>query len=169
MLTEGKITLRPLQDHDRDALAQLANNKKIWDNLRDILPHPYTPADADAFIQLTRQEKEPMTFAIAFDQQFCGIIGLVGQTDIYRKTAEIGYWIGEPFWKRGIATTAVKLITAYGLHQLGFLRIHTGIFEYNPGSMRVLEKNGYEKDGIFRKSLVKNGQIWDEHRYSIIK
>ena len=110
-----------------------------------------------------------MTFAIEFEGNFCGVIGLIAQTDIYKKTAEIGYWVGEPFWNKGIASNAVKLITDYGLNQLDFIRIHTGIFEYNIGSMRVLLKNGYEKDGIFKNALFKNGQIWDEHRFSKTK
>ncbi len=169
MFTEGKIVLRRLTEYDRASLAFLANNKKIWDNVRDYLPYPYTEDDAESFINLTMQESIPMTFAIAYSGQFCGVIGLTGQSDVYKKTAEIGYWIGEPFWNKGIATTAVKLVTRYGLQSLDFVRIHTGVFEYNIGSMRVLEKNGYEKEGVFKKSIFKNEKIWDEHRYSILK
>jgi ribosomal-protein-alanine N-acetyltransferase len=169
MLRKGQILLRPLVDEDQKSLANLANNKKIWDNVRDILPNPYTNKDAEEFINITKQEHTPMTFAIEFQEQFCGVIGLTRQSDVYRKTAEIGYWIGEPFWNKGIATTAVNLITDYGLNSLNLNRIHTGVFEYNVGSMRVLEKNGYDKDGIFKKSIIKNGQIWDEHRFSITK
>lgn len=169
MLREGEILLRPLALADQDSLAQLANNKKIWDNLRDYFPHPYSRQDAAFFIKQTQQEAPLMTFAIQYAADLCGIIGLVGQSDVYKKTAEIGYWLGEPFWKRGIATGAVKLMTDYGLHQLGFVRIHTGVFEYNTASMRVLEKNGYQLDAIFKKSIFKNGSIWNEHWYSIIK
>ena len=169
MFTDGEIILRCLTKDDRSSLANLANNKKIWDNVRDFLPNPYTENDAEIFINLTTQEVIAMTFAIDYEGQFCGVIGLVRQTDVYKKTAEIGYWIGEPFWNKGIATKSVKLMTSYGLQSLDFVRIHTGVFEYNIGSMRVLEKNGYTKDGIFKKSIFKNGKIWDEHRYSIIK
>lgn len=169
MLREGEILLRPLALADQDSLAQLANNKKIWDNVRDYFPHPYTTEDAARFIELTRQESPQLTFAIQYRDALCGVIGLVGQSDVYKKTAEIGYWLGEPFWKKGIATVAVKLITDYGLNHIGFVRIHTGVFEYNPGSMRVLEKNGYQLDGIFKKSIFKNGRIWNEHRYSILE
>ena len=169
MLEKEHILLRPLLDDDQISLANLANNKKIWDNVRDFLPSPYTNKDAETFINITKQEDITMTFAIAFHEQFCGVIGLVRQSDVYRRTAEIGYWIGEPFWNKGIATTAVNLITDYGLNSLNLNRIHTGVFEYNVGSMRVLEKNGYDKDGIFKKSIIKNGQIWDEHRFSITK
>ena len=169
MLEKEHILLRPLLDDDQISLANLANNKKIWDNVRDFLPSPYTNKDAETFINITKQEDIPMTFAIAFHEKFSGVIGLVRQSDVYRNTAEIGYWIGEPFWNKGIATTAVNLITDYGLNTLDLIRIHTGVFEYNIGSMRVLEKNGYIKDGIFKKSIMKNGQIWDEHRFSITK
>jgi ribosomal-protein-alanine N-acetyltransferase len=169
MLRQDNILLRPLNENDTSVLAQLANNKKIWDYLRDFFPFPYTTQNSIDFIKITGQENPQMTFAIEFEGSFCGVIGLIGQSDIYKKTAEIGYWIGEPFWNKGIATKAVNLITGYGLNQLAFLRIHTGVFEYNIGSMRVLEKNGYKKDGVFEKAVFKNGQIWNEHRFSRIK
>ena len=95
--------------------------------------------------------------------------GLSPQSDVYSKTAEIGYWIGEEYWGMGIATIAVGMLTKYGLEDLQFIRIHTGIYEHNVASMRVLEKNGYTKDGIFRKSIYKDGKILDEHRYSITR
>jgi [ribosomal protein S5]-alanine N-acetyltransferase len=169
MLGQDNITLRPLNDNDAATLSQLANNKKIWDNLRDSMPFPYTIDHAVSFINSIREEKIPMTFAIEYEGQLCGVISVIVQNDIYSTTAVIGYWIGEPFWNKGIATIAVKLITDYGFNQLGFLRIHTGIFEHNTGSMKVLEKNGYKKDCIFEKALIKNGKIYDEHRFSKIK
>jgi RimJ/RimL family protein N-acetyltransferase len=169
MLQHKNIILRSLTTEDAPALAQLANNKKVWDNVRDILPHPYTIHDAVFFINLIKQENPQVSFAIEYDGTFCGMIGLVPQKDVYRKTAEIGYWLGEPFWGKGIATRAVKLISDYGFTEMDFIRIHTGIFEYNLGSMKVLEKNGYKKECVFEKSIIKNGQIWDEHRYSKIK
>jgi [ribosomal protein S5]-alanine N-acetyltransferase len=158
-----------LQDHDTGPLAHLANNKNISDNLRDFFPYPYSTADAIFFIRLVKKEDPQMTFAITYQGQFCGVIGLIGQPDVYCKTAEIGYWLGEPFWNKGICTAAVKLVTDYGLKKLDFIRIHTGVFEYNIGSMRVLEKNGYKKEGIFEKSVFKNGKIWDEHRFAKTK
>lgn len=159
------VTLRRLNNKDKEALATLANNKKIWDNLRDYIPHPYGEKDALEFIKRTRQENPPQNFAIEYKNQFCGVIGVLLQEGIYRKTAEIGYWIGEPFWGQGIATKAVRLATAYGFRELKLVRIHASIFEYNAGSMRVLEKNGYEKEGVFKKAIIKNDKIWDAHRY----
>ena len=169
MLEQGTIILRSFADDDVTVLAKLANNKKVWDNLRDFFPFPYSKENAIYFINLCKEEDPQMTFAIEYKGQFCGVIGLVAQTDVYQKTAEVGYWIGEPFWNKGIATAAVKLITDYGLDQLDFVRIHTGVFEYNLNSMKVLEKNGYSKEGVFQKSILKNGKIWDEHRFAKIK
>jgi RimJ/RimL family protein N-acetyltransferase len=169
MLNEGDIILRPFYDNDAEVLAQLINNKKIWDNLRDYIPFPYSVDDAVFFIRQTQKENPQMSFAIEFDQQFCGAIGLIGQSDVYKKTAELGYWLGEKYWNKGLATVSVKLITDYAINELDFIRVHTGVFEYNAGSMRVLIKNGYTKDGIFRKSILKNERILDEHRFSLTK
>jgi len=169
MLSEKYIRLRPLHEDDTTMLAHLANNREVWINLRNIFPHPYSENDAANFIALTKTENPQTTFAIEYRDEFCGVIGLTPQPDVYRKTAEIGYWIGEPFWNKGVASIAVKLITNYAFEQLDFLRIHTGIFDYNLASMRVLEKNGYHKEGIFKNSIYKAGKICDEHRYAKLK
>jgi [ribosomal protein S5]-alanine N-acetyltransferase len=169
MLSEGDVVIRPVGMDDAEVIARYANNAKIAVNLRDGFPHPYTLRHAKDFVSKMAMKEPPMIFAIEYNGEFCGVIGLSGQDDVYRMTSEIGYWIAEPFWGKGIATEAVRLLTDYGLNELGFVRIHTGVFEYNPASMKVLEKNGYALDGIFRKSVFKQGRIWDEHRYSIIR
>ena len=97
------------------------------------------------------------------------MIGLIVQKDVYRKSAEIGYWIGEPFWGMGIATKAVEPITEYGFMELELNRIYTGVFEYNTASMKVLEKNGFEKEGIFKDAIFKNSKVYDEHRFFKLK
>lgn len=167
-LQSGNIKLRPLRLSDAERLAELADNEKISRNVRDVFPNPYTVSDAENFLKsLTNQD--PVTFfGIEYNGEYVGNISLVPGEDVYRKSAEIGYFIGEPYWNKGIVTTAVKLITEYGFNKLGFIRIHTGVFEYNPASMRVLEKCGYTKDGVFRKSVFKQNKIWDEVRYSKI-
>lgn len=162
---EENIKIRPLKISDKTELAKLANNKKIWDNLRDYIPFPYGENDADLFITLARKENPKQTFAIAYKGKLSGIISLVIQMDVYQKSAEIGYWIGEPYWGNGIATKAIKLITAYGFDNLDLKRIYAGVFEYNMASMKVLEKNGYEKEGIFKKAIFKNDKVCDEHRF----
>lgn len=160
-----KIKIRPLEVSDKTELAKLANNKKIWNNLRDSIPFPYTESDAGFFINLTKKEEPKQTFGIEYEGKLSGIIGLVIQKNVYKKSAEIGYWIGEPFWGNGIATKAVELITKYGFDKLDLNRIYTGVFEYNIASMKVLEKNGYEKEGIFKNAILKNDKICDEHRF----
>ncbi|MEO5995870.1 MAG: GNAT family protein [Chitinophagaceae bacterium] len=168
-LHNGDVLLRPLRDADKTAIAILLNNENVWNNVRDMIPFPYTETDAQIFIDLKKEENPPFTFAIEYNGEFCGIIGLVPQNDVYKLSAEIGYWIGERFWGNGITTKAVHLITTYGLEELSFIRIYAGVFEFNIRSMRVLEKSGFQKDGIFRKAVIKNDKIWDEHRYSITK
>ena len=160
---EEKIKIRPLKLSDKAELAKLANNKKIWDNLRDYIPYPYTERDAEFFINLTKDKVPKQTFGIEYNGELSGVIGLVVQKDVYQKSAEIGYWVGEPFWGNGIATKAVELISKYGFDKLDLNRIFGGVFEYNITSMKVLEKNGYEKEGIFKNAIVKNNKVYDEH------
>lgn len=96
------------------------------------------------------------------------MVGLIFQKDVYRKSTEIGYWIGESFWGKGIATQAVGLLVHHAFEELGLARLYAGIFEYNVGSIRVLEKNGFQKEGISKKAVFKNGKFWDEHRYALL-
>jgi len=159
------IKIRPLELSDKTPLAKIADNKKVWNNLRDYIPSPYNESDAEFFIRLTKQEKPPQNFGIEYKGEICGVIGLIIQQDVYRKSAEIGYWLGEDYWGKGIATKAVELITEYGFKTLHLIRIYTGVFEFNIASMKVLEKNDYIKEGIFKKAVFKNGKLWDEHRY----
>lgn len=161
----NETTLRSLQLSDKTQIAKLINNKKIWDNLRDYVPYPYNESDAEYFIKLTPDEKPKQTFGIEYQNEFVGAIGIVLQKDVYKKSAEIGYWIGEAYWGKGIASKAVELITKYGFEELKLVRIFTSVFEYNQASMKVLEKNAYIKEGIFKKAVFKNNKIWDEHRY----
>jgi len=169
MVLAGKdITLRQFEDKDIEPVAILCNNKKIWDNVRDFLPYPYTEKHAQEFIRTCRNEDPQVTFAIEYKGDFAGCIGLVKQTDIYKLTAEVGYWIGEPYWGKGIATKSVNLIVDYGFHHLGLVRIFTGVFDFNHASQRVLEKAGFNLEGIAEKSVFKNGLIRDEYRYAKI-
>lgn len=161
-----KVKLRSLKPSDKTQMAQLANNKKIWDNVRDAFGHPYTEKNAEEFIQYQAKSETDKVFAIDFNRKLCGLVGLILQKDVYRKTAEIGYWIGEPFWGKGIATEAVALLVRHAFDELALVRVYAGIFEYNLGSMRVLEKNGFQKEGISKKAVFKNGKFWDEHRYA---
>jgi [ribosomal protein S5]-alanine N-acetyltransferase len=166
---QDNLKLREFRDSDIPILAELCNNRKIWDNLRDIIPYPYTEKDAEYFIGLCRKENRQTTFGIEHNGEFTGCIGLVLQNDIYKLSAELGYWIGEPYWGRGIATSAVNKIVDYGFTKLDLVRIYSGIFAFNKASQRVLEKAGFQLEGIFRNSVYKNGTICDEYRYAKIK
>ncbi len=159
------IVLREFKETDIPLLAELANNKKVSVNLRDAFPYPYSLQDAKAFITQCKKQNPVTTFAIEWKGNYVGNIGLMIGTDVYRKSAEIGYFIGEPYWNKGITSTAVKRITEYGFTALNLKRIYTGVYEYNAASMKVLEKNGYKKEGVFQKSVYKNGKFWNEHRY----
>jgi RimJ/RimL family protein N-acetyltransferase len=167
-LIDNELKLRPFKVSDSKRLAYLCNNKRIWDNLRDYIPFPYTEENAKDFIRHCQSESPQYTFAIEFNAEFIGTIGLVKQTDIYKLTAEIGYWIGEPYWGMGIATKAVRLITEYGFNELGLIRIYTGVFDFNKASQKVLKKAGFKLECVFEKSVLKNCKICDEYRYSLI-
>lgn len=168
-LINGKILLRPLKYSDKEILAKLANNKKIWSNLRDMFPHPYQIEDAERFIEAIKKQDTQVTFAIEFETQFAGVISINHQQDVYRKSAEIGYWLGEPYWNKGIVTTALKLVTDYGFNELKLERLFAGAFEGNEGSKRVLEKCGYKLEGIARKAVYKNKMLIDELRFGKLK
>jgi len=168
ILEFGNIKLRPFKKEDAKELAKIADNENIADNLRDGFPSPYSLNDAINFIDRCIEQNPITTFAIEFSGKYVGNIGLMNGEDVYRKSAEIGYFISKNFWGKGIATSAVKLMTDYGFQNLNIIRIHTGVYEYNTASMRVLEKCGFKKDCIFEKAVYKKNKIWNEHRYSLI-
>ncbi len=165
-LKSEDILLRRFRETDVARLAKLANNKNVSRNLRDAFPYPYTKKDAEKFIQTFINQKPITVFAIDYQDEYVGNIGLMQGQDVYSKSAEIGYFIGEPYWNKGIATIAVNLICDYGFKRLDVVRIHTGIFECNTASQHVLEKCGFKKEGVFKNAICKNNKIWNEIRYA---
>ncbi len=164
------FVIRPWKKGDDDSIVKYANNLEVAKNLKDRFPHPYTIDDAINWIEIaTAEALLDLNWAIVIEGEAAGGIGLDPGTDIYRYSAEIGYWLGEKYWGKGIMTKAVSLITDYGLSELGLHRIFTSVYQWNPGSMRVLEKNGYTLEGVQRKSVYKNGQIIDSSMYSRIR
>lgn len=168
-LIKDNIKLREFTTEDAPRLAEIANNKKISDNLRDGFPHPYSIQDAETFIAMCLKRMPPQIFAIEYNGIYVGNIGLHKETDVYRKSAEIGYFLAEPYWNKGIMPVAVNMICDYGFKNLDIVRIHTGVFDYNLASQKVLEKCGFMKEAVFKKSIFKNGIICDEIRYAKIK
>lgn len=169
MTASSEIRLRIFTPEDAEHLAVIANNPKVAANLRDAFPCPYAREDAVKFIADAMAANPTNRFAIEWKGQHVGNVGIFPGEDIYRLSAEIGYFIAEPYWGKGIATEAVRQIVEYGFSTLGMIRIYAGVFAYNPASMKVLEKCGFQKEGIARNALIKNGKIWDEHRYAIIR
>jgi ribosomal-protein-alanine N-acetyltransferase len=170
MINAPPLLLRPWRAADLDALLRYANNRKIWLNLRDRFPHPYTLRDAQQWIaRSAAQSGSPTNFAIEFEGGAIGGIGLELLTDVHRFTAEIGYWLGEPFWGRGIATIAATAVTDYAFATLELRRLQALAFEWNPASARVLEKAGYTLEGRLRKSIMKDGRVGDALLYARLR
>lgn len=168
-MSNDDVRLRELSEEDIPLLAKYANNVKVSINLRDGFPHPYTIDDAKKFVKMVKAQNPVTFFAIEYNGEYVGNISLSVGTDVYRKSAEIGYFIGEPFWNKGIVTKAVNLIVDFGFSHLDIVRIHTGIYEYNKPSQRVMEKCGFKKEGIFEKSICKNNRMFNEVRYAKLK
>jgi ribosomal-protein-alanine N-acetyltransferase len=149
-------------------LVRYANNRKIAMNLRDRFPHPYTKADAQRFIRAMRHTDPETAFAIVVDSEAAGGIGFVLQQDVDRASAEIGYWLGEPFWGRGITTDALVAVTRYAIETHGLTRLFAVPFAHNTASCRVLEKAGYVLEARLRRSAIKDGRILDQLQYAYI-
>lgn len=168
MFKINEITLRRVTPLDTHALVCNANNKKIWDNMRDSFPYPYTIGDAKTFVNLVNKDESQITMAIDYKDKLIGTISLIFKNDVYKKSAEIGYWIGEKYWLKGVGTIAVEYMTRYGFEILKLHRIYAEVFENNVGSMLVLEKNGYKREGELRDNVYKNGKYLDSIIYGKI-
>jgi RimJ/RimL family protein N-acetyltransferase/SAM-dependent methyltransferase len=164
--TDGVVTIRRFRRSDKFRMAEIANNEKVAANLRDAFPSPYSLEDAEKFIAVCLRMKPCEVFAIETGGEYVGNIGLHRNDDVYRKTAELGYFIGEPYWNRGITTRAVNLICDYGFRELDVIKIYSGVFSFNTASQKVLEKCGFEKEAVLRNAVIKNGRICDEIRYA---
>lgn len=169
-----EITLRPWHIDDADELATLANNSNIAKFMANVFPYPYTIENAKTFIALANNSSNPslplsIRFAIIMDDQLVGGIGLHLQSDILRKNAEIGYWIGEPYWGKGIAGKAIPQIIEYGFQNMDIVRIFARIFGTNIASQKVVEKCGFILEGKYEKTLYKNDEFLDELIYAVRK
>jgi RimJ/RimL family protein N-acetyltransferase len=161
--------VRSYRPSDAADLAHHGTNRKVWQNLRDRFPHPFLEADGAEYIERLLKNPYPTSFAIDVDGSAIGGISLHVGTDIERIGAELGYWIGEDYWGRGIATAAIKLVTGYAFEELGLLRVFAVPFCENIASCRVLEKAGYEREGMLRRSAIKDGRILDQYMYAAVR
>jgi RimJ/RimL family protein N-acetyltransferase len=162
-------SIRPWQDDDLASLVKYANNRKIWANLRDGFPHPYLEENGRAYLE-TLRGLDPLTiFAIATPEEAIGSIGLFPGKDVHRLTAEMGYWLAEPYWGQGIMSEAATRFTDAAFVAFGLVRIHAEPYATNSGSCRVLEKAGFTLEGRLKASVFKDGKILDQLMYAKIR
>ena len=161
------LCLRKWREDDGEAFVRYANNKNVSDNLSDAFPSPYTIEDWHRFYARISVEEPARTLAIEFDGRPVGSIGVHPKDDISRLNAELGYFLGEPHWGKGIMTLAVRGMIGYGFATLPVERIYARPFPHNVASQRVLEKAGMTLDAVISRSLIKNGVVMDEIIYSI--
>lgn len=156
---------------DAKDLAAALSNTKIQDNLRDGLPYPYTEQDGIDYISamLSADENDTFAFAITVEEKVIGSIGVFRQDNIHRQTAEVGYYIAEEYWGKGIMTDAIKQICKYVFEKSDIIRIYAEPFAYNMASCRALEKAGFQYEGTLRKNAVKNGKVIDMKMYSLLR
>lgn len=163
--------IRQWRESDAADLAAALSNKKVQDNLRDGLPYPYTEKDGLDFINamLSADPNDTFAFAVTVDDKAIGSIGVFRQGNIHRLTAELGYYVAEEYWGNGIMTEAVRQICEYVFKNSDIIRIYAEPFAYNEASCRVLEKAGFQLEGVLRNNAIKNGKVIDMKMYSLIK
>ncbi len=161
--------LRYWRRGDEASLVRHANNYDIWRNLRDRFPHPYTHEDAREWIDHTLNEDPPVNLAITVNHEAIGGIGIIPGSDIHHRSAEIGYWLGEEFWGRGIATEAVKAASQWAVDNYDLNRLWAGVFEHNAASARVLVKAGYQFEARLRQAVTKESRALDELIYALVR
>ena len=166
-----EFKLREWKETDIESVAYYANNKKVADNLRNVFPFPYTMSDAEFFVKMCMKadKTKDLYLAIDVDGKAVGSIGVFKQSDVYSKSGELGYWLGEEYWGKGIVSDAVKQTCEIAFECFDIVRIFAEPYAYNMGSRRVLEKAGFELEGIMKKGVCKNGEIFDYCMYALVK
>ncbi len=165
----GMCSIRSFRKGDQASIVRHANDRDVWINLRDRFPHPYTSRDAREWLRLVERMVPETNFAIAVDDEVVGAIGIELQHDVARRSAEIGYWVGKAFWRRGIATLATRALTDWAFANFDLCRLYASVFAWNPASARVLEKAGYTFEGRLRSSVYKDGKTVDQLLYAIVR
>lgn len=164
-LRTDHLLLRPWRSGDEESLVEHANDRRVSIQLRDRFPYPYTMEDARQWISVAEKQAPVTSFAIEVGGCAVGGIGLIVGEDVFRRSAELGYWLGVRLWGQGLMTEAVRLVTEHGFEQMDLVRNFAGVFESNPASARVLEKAGYTLESRMRKAAVKEGRILDQLLY----
>jgi len=165
----GQYKIRSFRKSDAAALVGYGNNRNVSRYLRDSFPYPYRKSDAEGWLRYVANEEPESNFAIADSTELIGGIGLRFQGDVYRCGAELGYWLGEPHWGKGIVSAAVKVFVGYAFETFEIERLWATVYEGNVPSARVLEKAGFEREGILRRSVIKENQIFDSSMYALLR
>lgn len=161
------VHFRKWKYEDKDSLLKYANNKKIFDNMRDMYPYPYTSEAADNYLKRATGDEAIKIFAIEINGEAAGSIGIFPKDDIEKLNAEVGYWIAEEYWGKGVATQALKFIIDYGFSTFAVDRIFAIPFPHNIASQKVIQKSGMALEAIIKDSLIKNGMVMDQLIYAI--
>ena len=161
-----RCTIRDWRLDDVESLAKHANNRRVSINLRDRFPYPYRMEDARNFIERAISEGQEKSHCIEIDGSAVGSIGITIGEDVYRLTAEMGYWLAEEFWGQGIMSEVVPAFVDYCFEKFSLKRIYATTYSRNPASARVLEKAGFVLEGRLRKNVVKDGKILDSLLYA---
>ncbi len=168
-LSIPNVTLRPFRASDAASLARHANNPKVAMNLRDRFPSPYTIEDARGWIAFAESTDRRLHLAIAVNDEACGGIGVELEDDVNRLSGEIGYWLSEEHWGKGIGTAALKAMTEHAFATFEICRLFAPVYERNRASARVLEKAGYVLEARLKKAVIKGGVVMDELRYACVR
>ena len=165
----GLCIVRDWRTDDKASLVRVANNRAVWRNLTHRFPHPYTEADADFWFAHLGKMTQRTHWAIEVEGQIVGGIGVELGEGVHAKSGHFGYWLGEPYWGRGIMTAAVRGTSAYVFDNFDLVRLEAPVFEWNRASMRVLEKCGFVREGVLRRSVFKDGQLIDAVLYAHVR
>ncbi|WP_247682409.1 GNAT family protein [Pseudoalteromonas sp. MMG013] len=168
MTINTMIILRNMCNDDKQHLVEYLNDPTVTKYLSSKIPSPYTVADATWWIDIGSKE-HAIVRAITYNGVFCGVIGVYAQAFEYAHSAEVGYWVAKPYWGKGLATQALRLFTDEVFNSTQITRIFNPVSEPNTASMRVLEKVGYQQEGILRRSVCKAGQCYDEYVFAKLK
>jgi RimJ/RimL family protein N-acetyltransferase len=169
LLELSTCSIRPWELADAESLQRHANNREVSRHLRDRFPYPYGIEQARAFVGWIAKQSSPTVWAIDVAREAVGGIGIELHSDVERVSAEIGYWLGQQYWNRGIATEALKAVTAEAFKRFELTRLYALPFADHAASVRVLEKAGYVREGYLRQSAIKHGQIRDQLLFAAYK
>lgn len=159
------LVLRDYREDDADRLVELANNEEVSRYMIDTFPYPYTAQDARWWIEEGCRGPGMVTKVIEVDGSFVGSVGLTRQTGWRSHLAEVGYWLGEPYWGRGVATSALRIMCGHAFAELGIHKLFAPVLAPNTASMQVLRKCGFNKVGVLTDEVSKHHRYYDLHHF----